>query len=139
MKYAWVLVLGVILIMSSCYKEKYWLDDNADWTGAYYPVIQRVTADPSTAAVGDTVTVTVKYWSLDEVDRIELYHNASGDEELYSSTPFEDHFSVEENVQVLPLTYIVPAEAAGKKVTLRVAVVTKKDVEKSASTTVTVE
>ncbi len=137
MKYIFSIIV-LSLVMSSCYKETYWLDNNVDTDGSFYPQIQRVTASNSAPSEGESITVTVKYWSRDAVKQVDLYHNPGGSEALFSSNPYEDHFVQEENIEVWPLSYTVPAGTSGQEITLRVSVVTDKDVEKSYTTKIKV-
>ncbi len=137
MKYIFsIIILG--LFMSSCYKETYWLDDNVDTDGSFYPQIQRVTPSNASPDEGESVTLTVKYWSRDAVKQVDIYQSIDGAETSYSTNPYENHFDQESNVEVWPLTYVVPSGTSGKTITLRVAVVTEKDVEKSYTTKLTV-
>ncbi len=137
MKYLlYIFALG--LVMSSCYKQTYWLDDNVDTDGFFYPQIQSVTPSNDAPDEGETITITAKYWSRDAVKQVDVYHDANGTDELYSSNPFESHLDKEDNVEAWPLEYVVPAGTSGKDITIRIVVVTENDLEKSKSTKITV-
>jgi len=119
-------VLFSSIAISSCYKEADWLGDNAELSGKSFPIIQKTFLDNATYDVGATVIDTVHYWSIDDVDKLELYASIAGaDEELYSSTPYEHNYNAASRTDLASLTYVVPDGTQGKEITLRVVVVTK--------------
>ena len=124
------IILAFILFSSiaitSCYKESDWVADNAELSGKHFPIIQKTYLDQATYDVGATVIDTVLYWSIDEIDKLELYASIDGaDEELYSSTPYSHKYFPETRTDVAALTYVVPDGTQGKEITLRVVVVNK--------------
>ena len=81
-----IVILVLLIGLSSCYKESNWLADNAELTGNHYPIVQSTSIENDSYAVGETVGVTCHYWSIDEVEKLELYAAVDGaNETLYSS------------------------------------------------------
>ncbi len=114
------------LAVSSCYKEADWVDENAELSGKHFPIIQSTYLDKATYNVGETVIDTVLYWSIDEVEKLDLYASIDGaDEELYSSTPYSHNYFPKTRTDVAALTYVVPDGTQGKEISLRVVVVAK--------------
>ena len=120
------LILFSSLAFNACYEENDWLADNAELTGKHYPIIQGTSLDASTYNVGDLVKVTSYYWSIDEVDKLELYASIDGgDEQLYTSEPYTHKYNEKTRTDQVDFEYIVPDGTQGKTITLRVVVVCK--------------
>lgn len=123
-KWLFALLLVVSVGLSSCYKESNWLADNAELTGNHFPIVSGTSLEADSYAVGDVVEVTCHYWSIDEVEKLELYASVDGaDEALYSSTPYTHNYDPETRTDVATLDYVVPEGSAGSAITLRVVVV----------------
>jgi len=119
-------ILFSSVAISSCYKESDWVAENADLSGKHYPIIQKTYLDAATYDVGATVIDTVLFWSIDEVEKLELYVSIDGgDEELYSSTPYSHNYFPASRTDVAALTYVVPDGTQGKSIILGVVVVAK--------------
>jgi hypothetical protein len=119
-------ILFSSVAITSCYKESDWVAENADLSGKHYPIIQKTYLDQATYDVGATVIDTVLYWSIDEVEKLELYASINdGAEELYSSTPYTHNYFAASRTDVAALTYVVPEGTNGKSISLRVVVVNK--------------
>lgn len=124
------IILAFILFssvaISSCYKESDWVAENAELSGKHYPIIQKTYLDQATYDVGATVIDTVLYWSIDDVEKLELYASIDGgDEELYSTTPYSHEYFPTSRTDVAALTYVVPDGTQGKEIALRVVVINK--------------
>lgn len=122
------LLLALALVISvgltSCYKESNWLADNAELTGNHFPIIQSTSIETENFAVGETVSVKCNYWSIDEVEKLELYASVDGaDEALYSSTPYTHNYDPETRTDVAFLDYTIPDGSEGTEIVLRVVVV----------------
>jgi hypothetical protein len=118
-------LLVLLIGLSSCYKESNWLADNAELTGNHYPIVQSTSIDNDSYAAGETVKVTCHYWSIDEVEQLELYTAVNGgDETLYASMPYVHNYDPETRTDVTNFDYVVPGETAGSEIMLRVVVVT---------------
>ena len=126
-KFLFVLLAIVAVGLSSCYKESNWLADNAELTGNHYPIIQSTSVENESYAVGETVEVKCHYWSIDEVEKLELFASINGGASaLYSSTPYEHNYDPETRTDVAYLDYVVPGGTAGSTVILTVVVTTKE-------------
>jgi hypothetical protein len=111
-------------VITSCYQESNWLADHAELTGNHYPIIQRTSVNADTAEVGQSLEVTCHFWSIDEIESLELYASVGGgDEMLYSSSPYEHNYDPETRTDVARLEYIVPTGTEGSMIVLRVVVV----------------
>ena len=120
------LILFSSLTFNACYEENNWLADHAELTGKHYPIIQGTSVDASSYNVGDIAKVTSYYWSIDEVDRIELYASIDGGEEkLYTSVPYTHKYNEETRTDQVDFDYTVPEGTKGSTITLRVVVVCK--------------
>jgi hypothetical protein len=120
-----IVLLVVFIGLSSCYKESNWLADNAELTGNHYPIIQSTSIENDTYSVGETVGVTCHYWSIDDVEKLDLYASVDGgDETLYSSKPYVHNYDPETRTDVENFNYVVPDGTAGSEILLRVVVVT---------------
>jgi hypothetical protein len=118
------LILVLSLGLSACYEESNWLADNAVLTGNHFPIVQNTSVEADSYAVGENVEVTCHYWSIDEVEKLELYASVDGgDASLYSTTPYTHNYDPETRTDVATLDYVVPEGSAGAVITLRVVVV----------------
>jgi len=120
------MILFSMVAITSCYKEADWLADNAELTGKHYPIIQGTSVDASSYNVGDVAKVTSYYWSIDEVEKIELYASINGgDEQLYTSVPYTHKYNEDTRTDQVDFDYTVPDGTQGGTITLRVVVVCK--------------
>lgn len=136
-----ILVFGAAMILlSSCYKEDYFLDDNTTSDGKHFPIVQsvEVSNEPNSGFVeGNTVELTVHYWSEDPILQYELYETVgAGSETLYSTTPYQFTYDEEAQSEVVTLTYEVPAGSSGQSIVLNVVLVNENGLTKSKSATV---
>ncbi len=142
MKNILILMLGLMaMTFTSCYEEPDWISDNTTTEGKHYAQIQSVyVEDGATLTPGSTFNLMVDYWSIDDVDKLDLTQDILGVETLVSSTPYADHYDAEKNVQVMPLSYTIPADVeAGTDISLTVDVITTGGLVTSKSKTITVE
>ena len=114
-----ILVLG----FSSCYEEPDWLADNTTPGSGNFPVISTFgTSNGRDFAVGETAQLDLRFFSVDEIDRIVLSSIINGvemEEETFAYTP---NFSEDSQTDVLLMSYTVPTGLASDVTTISLKV-----------------
>ena len=124
-------------LLSSCYEEEVWLEDNIIATGEYYPVIYMNEVN-SEYQTGDAVTVVLEYSSQGTLEEIVLYQQIGEEpEEMVTSTPPNGSFSERKAQDTLALNYTVPMVSDTVDITLRAEAVNANGLTKSSSATFT--
>lgn len=138
-----LMIVGFVLLLSSCYEQQTWVDKNVKEGGNYYPYIQLVDVsnlpESGLFTEGDAVDVRVQYWSVDPVSSLDLYATVNGTEGLVSSTPYTYSFDAESNAEVTTLAYTVPTGSSGTNIDLRVVVVNENELTREKTTSISVE
>lgn len=130
-----ILVVG----FSSCYEEPDWLADNVTPGRGNFPVIATFgTTNGSEFAAGETVQLDLRFFSVDEIDRIVLssiIDNVTTEEETFGYTP---NFAEDSQTDKLLMSYTVPAglPADVMTITLKVEIINKNGLTRDASVTV---
>lgn len=131
-----------MFVLSSCYKEEYFLDDNTTSNGRHFPVLQTVVVDnePETGFTeGSTVEIVVHYFSVDPILQYELYETVgAGSEALYSTTPYKYTYDPDTQSEVVTLNYVVPAGSSGEGIGLNVVIVNENGLVANKSTSIDV-
>jgi hypothetical protein len=129
-----VLMVG----MSSCYDEEYFLDENTTSDGRHFPVIQTVSPEGNFNE-GETINLVMQYWSQDPVDKHELYATVgSGSETLYSTTEYVYGYDSETGGEVVSLPYVIPAGASGQSISFRIIVINENELFRQKTTSIDV-
>lgn len=133
-------ILFSALLITSCYEETDWVEENSTTNGYHYPMIQDVlvVAEQDSFAAGDVVPLEVYFWSRDEVKELDLSQTIDDVETLLSTSAPNTTYDVERNVDKMEMSYTVPADTEGKDITLSVVVRTIHDLTRTKSTTVKV-
>ncbi len=138
----YIIVLFVTVILSSCYEEEHFLDNNATSDGRYFPVIQTVSVDNTpeidSFAVGETVKIIVKYWSTDPIKELVLFDNIDDVVTLISTTPYTYSYDAESAAEKVTLDYQVPAGSNGKEVGLLVGIINENGLSREKTTSIKV-
>lgn len=134
------IIFGILLTLSSCYKEEDWLAENIKEGGTYYPVIQTLTVTPTSGdfTEGNTVMISMQYWSRDDIKEITFNAVLDGVETQLVSTTSSTRFDLEQNVDVLEHTYTIPAGSLGKEITISGVVTTVNDLDRVKESSFTV-
>lgn len=130
-------VLLTTLLLTSCYEEEVWLEDNITATGEYYPVIYMNDLN-SEYQSGEAVAVVLEYFSLGTLEEIVLYQQVGeNDEEMVSSNSPQGAFSEKKALDTLAISYTVPAFPDSVDITLRAEAVNTNGLTNSSSNTFT--
>ncbi len=145
----YIIVLFVTVILSSCYEEEHFLDNNSTSNGNYFAVIQSVSVDnvPEIGgfAVGETAKIVVDYWSLDPVKELELFDVVEDTlenkvETMILTTP--SNYVVNSKPAKVSLDYIVPVVPPnfnkGRRLVLKVFVINENGLVSEKSTEIKV-
>lgn len=129
-------LLGTSLLMTSCYKESNWLDENSTTDGNYYPVIQKMTVEApnENAMEGDSVNITTYYWSKDPIKELQFFV----DDNLTTTWAHTDSFDEEAYAQKTSFLYIVPSLPDSTTVNFLVKVINENGLEKEKATSILV-
>lgn len=133
--YCALLVAGGLL-MSACKKNDpdQWLKDNITIIGKV-PVIAGFTVKPpqtTNVTSGSTLTLDLRYWSDDPIDKINL-RSAVGTaaQQMVSTTPYQRAYSTVSRTDSLLLSYAVPTGlTVGTTIAIEVEVVNKNTLTK---------
>ncbi|TNE61228.1 MAG: hypothetical protein EP344_06230 [Bacteroidetes bacterium] len=132
------LLLG--LVLSGCYKEPNWLDDNVTTGKGNYPVIATLTlANGNSFSIGETAQLDLRYWSLDPIKEIQLYSVIDGTENLESSSPHVANFAEDSQTDKMILDYTVPSVPNDiTEITLKVTIVNENTLTRSSTVKINV-
>lgn len=129
------------MTFTACYEETYWLDENSTTDGFYYPQIQDLNADTDdgTYTEGKVVTLSLYYWSIDDVKSVDLSATIDGVETSIVSASSPTRFDSERSVDVLEQDYTIPSGSSGMDITFTAVVTTVNNLNKTTTTTISVE
>jgi uncharacterized FlgJ-related protein len=104
-----------VLIFSSCYKESYWLDDNATGTGKFFPNVFFNNLDSTSFSTGGSVRCYIEYWSKDKIKEIRFYDSiGTARRAVVATIPYTPAYSTFKKADTLVYNYKVPATVASK-------------------------
>lgn len=128
------LVIIILFLLTSCYKEDLWLDDNINASGEYYPRVYMNSLDQDEYQAGEDVSVLLEFSSIGTLEEIVLYEKI-GDAERseVSRTPYQPAFSELKSQDTLALVYDVPAVTDTIKITLEAEAVNANGLTNSSS------
>ena len=125
-----ILLFGIALLVSSCYKEETWVDKNVKEGGKFFPKIASFAKiNPgSDFYFGDEIDFELNYWSQDDVDSIYLLENGIE----YNRIPYESAYSKQTHMDSTILTYTAH-ELNAKSIVIASKVVNVNKLESSSS------
>nr|WP_157247030.1 hypothetical protein [Pedobacter panaciterrae] len=140
-----IAVFTTMIILSSCKKNDpdQWLKDNITIIGKV-PVVAGFTVKPpqtTNVTAGDNVQLDLRYWSDEEIDKINLRSTVGTNAQiLVSTTPYQKAYSSVSRTDSLLLGYQVPGGLAkGTSVVMEVEVVNKNTLTKKSTLTLKIQ
>ncbi len=125
-----ILIFGITLIMSSCYKEETWVDKNVKEGGKFFPKIasfKKITTG-NDFYFGDEIVFEMNFWSQDKIAAEYILEN----EEEYDRIPYQSAYSYETHMDSVLLTYKAH-EINAKSITIKGKVKNENELEKISS------
>lgn len=136
-----IILSCLLALVTSCYEEEQWLEDNIETEGKNYPVIQSVGVEGELAP-GNTLNLIMHYWSSDPILRYDLYDSVAmvSNQQLYSSTDYVYNYDEETGSEVVTLPYTIPSTVVDTSIViLRVAIVNENGLSREVVTSLTFE
>ena len=128
-----LLAAVAITLLTACYEEENWLEDNITPSGEYFPTIY-MNSLASEYQAGDPVSVVLEFASQGTLQEIVLYQKlGDADEQLVSRTPYQPAFSTVKAQDTLALLYTVPIVTDTVDITLRAEAVNSNTLSSSDS------
>lgn len=138
-------LFSVGILLSACKKNApdQWLQDNITIIGKV-PTVAGFTVKPpqtTNVAAGSTVTLDVRYWSDDPIDKINLRATVGATaQQVVSTTAYQRAYSQVSRTDSLLLTYPVPVGlAVGTAIVMEVEVVNKNTLTKKLTLSLKVQ
>ncbi|AFD06151.1 hypothetical protein [Solitalea canadensis] len=134
-------IIALAGVLSSCEKDAdQWLQDNVTVIGKYAN-ISGFTASSTKPTAGATVKLDLRYWSEEQIDKINLNVKVGADvKQTVSTTPYKAAYSKISKTDSLLLQYNVPAGlAAGTAIVVEAEVVNKNTLKNASTVTLTVQ
>ena len=129
-----LLLIMVIGIASSCYKEKDFWADNATDVNKSVPFIYMYVLDSATFTPGTKARVLLEFYCKDPLKEIRLYQSLAtitGARTLVSTEPYKAAYSQIRQMDTLVVYYTVPAgNPVGTTIFLHGEAVSSKDIAK---------
>ena len=73
-----LLMLGILFVLSSCYKQERFTEENTDILG-YFPLIAEFWISPEgTVRSGEEITLDIRFWSEDPIKEVVFYPTLGG-------------------------------------------------------------
>lgn len=110
-KYSFLAVLFSSIMLSSCFEEDNFLDDNLTLTGNHFPVIASFSVDTkSVYVINEVVTDAIlSYWTEGSIKQINVYNTiGSGTKDIVSTTPYSANFIDSLRTDVFVFDYDIP-------------------------------
>ena len=107
-----LLLLASIALVSGCYEESYWLDENAEFQNKAVPSIYMYPLSATTYTPGSTASVQLEYWCNEGIKEIKVYQrvgSATATRTLLATLPYTPAFSQLKQQDTLLYSYVVPA------------------------------
>lgn len=140
-----IAVFVMMIMFSSCKKNDpdQWLKDNITIIGKV-PVVAGFTVKPpqtTNVAAGANVQLDLRYWSDEEIDKINLRSTVGTNAQaLVSTTPYQKAYSTISRTDSLLLGYQVPdGLTKGTSVIMEVEVVNKNTLTKKSTLTLKIQ
>jgi hypothetical protein len=133
---SFLLLILVVTIASSCYKEKDFWADNATITDKAVPFIYMYALDSTTFTPGTKARVLLEFYCKDPLKEIRLHQSLAtitGARTQISAEAYKPAYSQIRQMDTLVLSYTVPAgNPVGTTIFLHGEAVTTKDVAKGS-------
>ncbi|ATP58146.1 hypothetical protein CPT03_17580 [Pedobacter ginsengisoli] len=140
-----IAVFATVVLFSSCKKNDpdHWLKDNITIVGKV-PVVAGFTVKPpqtTNVAAGASVQLDLRYWSDEQIDKINLRSTVGANAQaLVSTTPYQKAYSTVSRTDSLLLGYQVPGDLAkGTSIVMEVEVVNKNTLTKKQTLTLKIQ
>ncbi|WP_449435894.1 hypothetical protein [Pedobacter steynii] len=140
-----IAVFATVVMFSSCKKNDpdQWLKDNITVVGKV-PVVAGFTVKPpqtTNVAAGASVQLDLRYWSDEQIDKINLRSTVGANAQaLVSTTPYQKAYSIVSRTDSLLLGYQVPGDLAkGTSIIMEVEVVNKNTLTKKQTLTLKIQ
>lgn len=128
------IILASFFIVTACYEEEVWLDDNVDYLGKAVPSIYMYPLDSATFTPGRTARVQLEYFSNDGMKEIKVYQrvgSATAARTLVTTLPYTPAFSKLKQQDTLIYQFPVPTgNAINTQIFIDAEAVSTKDVPK---------
>jgi hypothetical protein len=128
------IILASFFIVTACYEEKVWLDNNVDYLGKAVPSIYMYPLDSTTFTPGRTTRVQLEYFSNDGMKEIKVYQrvgSATAARTLVTTLPYTPAFSRLKQQDTLIYQFPVPTgNAINTQIFIDAEAVSTKDVPK---------
>jgi hypothetical protein len=137
------LIFICLIIITSCYKESNWLDNNAEFQDKSVPFIYMYALDSATFTPGTKARVILDFYCKDPLKEIRLYESrgasiTAGTRILVATFPYVPAFSQIRQMDSLVATYTIPSgDAKNTQIWLHAEGVSTKDVTKGTWVTPT--
>lgn len=131
---AQILVLASMVMLTACYEEEVWLDDNVEFQGKAVPSIYMYPLDSTTFTPGRSARVQLEYFCNDGLKEIRVYQrvgSATATRTLLSTLPYTPAFSQLKQQDTLIYQFPVPTgNAANTLIFIDAEAVSRQDVTK---------
>lgn len=128
------IILASFFLVTACYEEKVWLDDNVEYQGKAVPSIYMYPLDSATYTPGRTARIQLEYFSNDGMKEIKVYHrvgSATAARTLVATLPYTPAFSKLKQQDTLIYQYPIPSgNAANTQIFIDAEAISNKDVGK---------
>lgn len=128
------IILASFFLVTACYEEKVWLDDNVEYQGKAVPSIYMYPLDSATYTPGRTARIQLEYFSNDGMKEIKVYHrvgSATAARTLVATLPYTPAFSKLKQQDTLIYQYPIPSgNAANTQIFIDAEAISTKDVGK---------
>lgn len=125
------------LSLTACYEEEDWLGDNTTPGRGNFPVVATFTSSNGLSfSLGQTVNLDLRFFSVDEIDRIALISVIDGVEVEEATFPYTPNFAADSQTDKLLMSYTLPnAVPAGvTKIGLKVTIYNKNGLTRTSTT-----
>ena len=140
MKNIYFILIGCLVVLSSCYEEPDWLGDNATTEGKHFPVIGTLSVSESSVVSGNSVELDLRYWSFDPILETHLIEKADGasDFSIVDTYPYSFNFNEETQDEQLILVYTAPTVTDTVDYEIGARVVNENGLEKERTLSITI-
>jgi hypothetical protein len=128
------IILSSFFIVTACYEEEVWLDDNVEFQGKAVPSIYMYPLDSTLYTPGRAARIQLEYFCNDGLKEIKVYHrvgSATAARTLITTIPYTPAFSKLKQQDTLIYQYPIPTgNAANTQIFIDAEAVSTKDVTK---------
>lgn len=128
------IILASFFIVTACYEEEVWLDNNVEYQGKAVPSIYMYPLDSTTFTPGRTARIQLEYFCNDGMKEIKVYQrvgSSTAARTLVTTLPYTPAFSKLKQQDTLVYQYPIPTgNAANTQIFIDAEAVSTKDVPK---------